>query len=206
MCWGDDGSKAAKEQQRQADAKNAAIEQASGQINGIFDNPARQQQIADYRDAVKQRGMTDLGTQYGDQSRNLKFAMARSGLTSGSSDVDLHDRMGQDYGKGVLQVIANANQAGSNLKNADEAARSRLLTQAATGYGLTDASQNALSSMQSNLQQAQAAIAPQSFADLFSNWQGIYDQSSAAQAQRDALRNGISGLFKPMSAGSGGYY
>ena len=206
MCWGSDGSKAAKEQQAQADAKNAAIEQASGRINGIFDNPARQQQIQDYQNAVQQRGQTDLNTQFGDQGRNLKFAMARSGLTSGSSDVDLHDRLNQDYGKGVLQVLANAKQAGANLRNADEASRSRLLTQAATGYGLTDAPQNALSSMQSNLQSAQSAIAPQSFSDLFANWQGIYDQSSAAQAQRDALRNGISGLFKPTTSSSGVYY
>lgn len=205
MCWGNDGSKAAKQQQQQADQKNAAIDQASGRINGIFDSSARAKQIQDYQNAVQQRGQTDLNAQFGDQGRNLKFSMARSGLTSGSADVDLHDRLNQDYGKGLLQVLSTAKNAGSTLKAQDEASRSRLLAQAASGIGLNDVANQAGNSLLSNLQGANAALVPQTFDSLFSGYNQYTDNADAAKSQRDALNNGLSNLFK-MTPTTGSYY
>lgn len=188
-------SAAARAQQAQADQRDRDIQAATGQVNAIFNDPARAQEIADYQNAVKQRQMMDLNQQFGDQNRDLKFAMARKGLTSGSEDVDLHDRMNQDYGKGVLQVTANAKQAAGNLRAADEASRSRLLTQVASGYGLTDANQQALSSVQSNLQSAQGSIAPAYFDQLFGAYSQIYNQSQVDQSRRQAEIAGLGTFF-----------
>lgn len=203
-------SAAARAQQAQADQRDRDIQNASTQINSIFDNPARQQEVAGYQNAVQQRQMTDLNQQFGDQNRDLKFAMARSGLTAGSEDVDLHDRMNQDYGKGVLQVTANAKQAAGNLRAADEASRSRLLTQAASGYGLTDANQQALASTESNLQTAQGSIAPAYFDQLFGAYSQVYNQSQVDQSRRAAEQAGLGTLFNTAvpnsSASTAGLY
>lgn len=188
-------SSAAKAQQAAADQRDRDIKNASNQINAIFDDPARAQEISDYQNAVQQRQMTDLNTEFGDQSRQLKFAMARQGLTSGSEDVDLHDRMNQDYAKGVLQATAASKQAAGNLQAADEATRSRLLTQAASGYGLTDVNQQALSGAESNLQTAQGSIAPAYFDQLFGDYSTIYNQSQVDQSRRAAEQAGLGTLF-----------
>lgn len=198
-------SNAAQEQQRQADARDRAINQATQQVNAIFNDPSRQQQIADYQGAVQQRGNTDLTKAFDDNARQLKFAMARSGLTSGSADVDLHDRLNDDYGKGVLQVLANAKQAGSSLRGADEASRARLIGQVSTGYGLTEADQNAASALRSNLEQAQGAIAPQTFDQLFGQWADIYNQSQINQSRRQAEQAGLGTLFNQSSTNGARY-
>jgi len=204
-------SRAAREQQAQADARDRAIQQATGQINAIFDDPARAKEVADYQNAVKQRQVMDLNQQFGDQNRNLTFAMARKGLTAGSEDVDLHDRMNQDYAKGVLQATAAAKQAGANLRGADEATRSRLLGQAATGYGLTDANQQALAGAESNLQTAQDSIAPAYFDQLFAAYSQVYNQSQIDASRRAAEQAGLGTLFNTAAPGatsstSGLYY
>lgn len=196
-------SKAAREQQAQAEQRDRDIQAATGQINAIFDDPARAQEIADYQDAVRQRQMLDLDQKFGDQARNLKFAMARKGLTSGSADVDLHDRLNQDYGKGVLQVTAAAKQAGANLRAADEASRARLLGQAATGYGLTDANQQALASVESNLQTAQGSIAPAYFDQLFGGYAQVYNQSQIDKSRRAAEQAGLGTLFNTAAPSTG---
>jgi hypothetical protein len=197
-------SRAAREQQAQADQRDRDIQDASAQINAIFDNPARAQEVRDYQNAVRQRQMGDLNQQFGDQARNLKFAMARSGLTSGSADVDLHDRLNQDYAKGALQVTAAAKQAGANLRSADEATRSRLLGQAATGYGLTDVNQQALSGAESNLQTARGSIAPATFGALFDAYPQIYAQSQLNASRRAAEQAGLGTLFNTAAPGSTG--
>lgn len=203
-------SAAARAQQRQADQRDRDIQNASAQVNAIFDSPERAQERADYENAVRQREMTDLDQQFGDQNRDLKFAMARSGLTSGSADVDLHDRLNQDYGKGVLQVGAAAKQAGANLQGADEASRSRLLTQVSSGLGLTDANQQALSSAESNVQAAQGSIAPAYFDQLFGDYAQVYNQSQIDQSRRQAEQAGLGTLFNTTAQGananSGIYY
>lgn len=195
-------SRAAREQQRQANERDKAIQNATAQVNAIFDNPARAQEITDYQNAVQQRQMGDLNEQFGDQARNLKFALARKGLTAGSEDVDLHDRLNQDYGKGVLMATSAAKQAAANLRGADEATRSRLLTQVASGYGLTDANQQALAGAQSNLQTAQASIAPAYFDQLFGAYAQIYNQSQIDKSRRAAEQAGLGTLFNTTAGSS----
>lgn len=204
-------SSAARAQQAAADQRDRDIKNASNQINAIFDDPARAQEISDYQNAVQQRQMTDLNTQFGDQARQLKFAMARQGLTSGSEDVDLHDRLNQDYGKGVLQATAAAKQAAGNLRAADEATRSRLLGQAASGYGLTDVNQQALSGAESNLQTAQGSIAPAYFDQLLGNYATVYNQSQVDAGHRQAELANLGTYFNStpgssLSVLSGLYY
>lgn len=195
MCFSSGPSKAAQAQQAAANQRDQDIQNASNQINSIFDNPARRKQVQDYQNAVQQEQMTGLNTTFGDNARNLKFAMARSGLSSGSEDVDLHDRLNQDYAKGVLQATSAAKTAASNLTAADEAARSRLLAQAASGVGLTDANTEAGNALASNLQAAQGAIAPATFDQFFGGLSNVYNQSQINASRAAAERAGLGTLF-----------
>lgn len=196
-------SDASQENAYQAKASDIATSDAVQKINDIFNSDSRRQNVQDYGNAVQQRGMTDLDRTFDDNARNLKFAMARSGLTSGSADVDLNDRLNDDYARGVLQVIANAKKAESDLRAADEASRARLISQAQAGYGLTNGAQDALSAMQSNLAQAQSQIAPQTFDQLFSQWANVYDQSQIAKGQREAEMAGLGTLFNNFNQSPG---
>ena len=196
-------SDAAQENAYQAKANDIATSDAVQKINDIFNSDSRRQNVQNYQNAVQQRGMTDLDRTFDDNARNLKFAMARSGLTSGSADVDLHDRLNDDYARGVLQVIANAKKAASDLRAADEASRARLISQAQAGYGLTNGAQDALSAIRGNLEQAQAQIAPQTFDQLFGQLANIYDQSQIAKGQREAEIAGLGTLFNNFNQSPG---
>ena len=76
---------------RQAQEAEAArlrnIADATNRINTAFDAPERQKQYTDFLSALRDKFQTDLGRQHDVAQRNLKFSLARGGLTGGSAEV-----------------------------------------------------------------------------------------------------------------------
>lgn len=206
MCFSSGTNEAAKAQQRQAKQRDQAINEATKQVRAIFDNPARQQQIGQYKRAVKKRGTIGLDKAFNKNNRKLKFAMARSGLTGGSADVDLHDRLNDQYARGLLKVLSRAKQAASGLRASDAASEARLLSEVASGYGLGGANTSAVNALRSNLQGAQAAVAPQSFDQLFGNMAKIYNQSQINKGRRQAEKAGLGTFFNNVGGRGGSKY
>jgi hypothetical protein len=125
MCFGstNKASKAAEE----AEAKRRAeIEAANRRIEAIFASPQRSADILDVEAATRQFLQDDLERKHLDTSRDLKFALARSGLTHGSVDADQNARLGDDFLRGILEVERRAKGAGTSLRAEDQATKNAL--------------------------------------------------------------------------------
>src|SRR5271169_615337 len=93
---------AANAQQQQS------INAATTQINQAFSNPMRQAQIDTYGNKLNDYYTGQVNNQEAINARNLKFAMARSGLTGGSASVDSNNQLQKDYTNGLLQASQQA--------------------------------------------------------------------------------------------------
>src|ERR1700741_4382818 len=105
-------SKAANEANRAEQARQTAIKNTQGAVNQVFDNPKRQGEIADFVNATREFYGQDLSKQKATNDRELKFALARGGLTGGSTQVDQQRHLGEDYQRGLLEVDRKARAAG----------------------------------------------------------------------------------------------
>src|ERR1700743_1870437 len=94
-----------------ANAANAAnqqqqqqIQQSVNQINAAYSNPNRQAQYQTYDTNLNNYLTGQVNNQEAVNARNLKFAMARSGLTGGSAAADSNTQLAKDYSAGLLQA------------------------------------------------------------------------------------------------------
>lgn len=176
----------AAEADRQASIKNT---QAS--INGVFDNPQRQADINNFVGATRQYYTQDLNRQQGNADRSLTFALAKSGLTGGSTQVDQQKLLGEDYGRGLLSVEQKAQGAGANLEAQDQQARSGLISLATQGLDATTAASQADAAMRSNLEAGQSAANLGSLGDSF----GDFNNFASAVKQQQQMRQGYFSTF-----------
>ena len=156
MCMGGGGDKAAKEAQRSEEARQAAIRTTQSRVNQVFNSPSRAGEIADFVAATRDYLTGDLNRQKQDVDRQLKFAMARGGLTGGSVNIDMAKERGRQYERGLLDIENRAQGAGSELEAADQDARARLIQLATSGLDATTAAQQAAAGMRSNIGAAKA--------------------------------------------------
>jgi hypothetical protein len=133
-------------------------------------------------------------------ARNLKFAMARSGLTGGSAAVDSNTQLQKDYTQGLLQASQAATAGTSALEQSDVNAKNQLIGLAQQG-NFTGAiptqvaqAQNASLGAAANYGQAN------SLNNLFAGTAGIYQNEQTAAANRKAQTSPIGSLY-----GSGGF-
>src|SRR5690554_8179011 len=105
---------AQRQAEQQERERQARIDQTTGQINQLFDSPDRQQQITDFQSAMQDFYMQDLNRQKGTADRDLSFALARSGLTGGSRQVDANRTLGEDYQRGILDSERRAQSAAAD--------------------------------------------------------------------------------------------
>jgi hypothetical protein len=197
----DSAQKAAQQQQEQ---QQAAIEQAQSSINAIFNDPSRQADIDDFVDATRQYYQQDLDKQKANADRSLKFALAKSGLTGGSEQVDQQEQLGESYAKGQLQAEQKALGAGASLQDADEQARQRLIALATSGLDATNAATESSEALRTDLQSAQAQANADSLGDVFSSFNNFAKNVDTAQQQRDAYKQ-LYSLYGPIQTTGGGY-
>lgn len=192
MCLGDSGAVGA------ADAAEAKRQQqiaaTTARIRGLFDDPAREQEYAAHRDNVLEYNMDAHEEGATDAARNLKFALARKGLSGGSAHVDAKTRLDGNIADQALSIGRFADQSANNLRSADERSKQTLITQAQTGLDANTAGDQALSNMQFNLDQASADTTYGGIGDLMSNIALLNQQNAQAQ--------GRSRVQSPLSPGA----
>lgn len=170
--------------------RQANIARAQQRINTVFDNPAREGDIADFVSALRDYQLQDLDRQKADTDRDLRFAMARGGLTGGSVNRDTNKEFAEEYLRGRLNVENRAQGAGSQLRAQDQDARARLITLATAGLDATTAAQQAAAGLRSNLENARATGYGQQMGDQFATFGGFIknrrEEAARRQANRDA--------------------
>lgn len=202
---GGGSNRAANEANRMEQERQAQIAATQGRVNQIFNDPSRAADISDYVGAVREYFTDDLNRQKTDSDRQLRFALARGGLTGGSTQRDQQQRFAEDYGRGVLNIEQRALGAGADLEASDQDARARLIQLATSGLDATTAAQQASAAMRSNLQAGRSTAMAQGLGDMFGSVKGFADQAKDAYNTRRANRDAQISLYGP-SAATGFYY
>lgn len=202
------GNSAAKEANREEQRRQAAIKGTQARVNDVFNSPQRAADISDFVNATRSFYQQDLDRQKADADRGLKFALAKSGLTGGSTQVDQQGLLADNYGRGQLQVEQKAQGAGASLSAADQDARSRLISLATSGLDATTAAQQASAAMRSNLQAGQSQAQLGSIADSFGQAMPFIQAAKEAQKTRQSYYSTFGGknaaLYGGGNTGYGG--
>lgn len=175
---------AANAAQREEQARQARVREATARIDAAFDAPARQAQYNEYLTALRGLYRTDADRQKGVADRNLRFSLARAGLTGGSAAVDARNTLGDEYSRGILEAEQRAQSGVAELRSADQGARLNLIGLANAGTDATAAATNAAAAMRANLAAARGAGRTQALGDLFGNTADIYRRQQLAAATR----------------------
>jgi hypothetical protein len=202
---GGSGGNAAKEQQRAEEQRQAQIKATQRRIESTFATPEREADIASFLDATRQFYTQDANRQQGDASRNLRFALARSGQTGGQLQADQGGRLFETYQRGLLEADRRAQAAASDLRASDQQAKTNLFGLAASGLDATTAAQNASQALRSNLSGAKASATEGSLGDLFGSFGDVYKSSIEQQEKNRAQRDVYSTLYAPRTNAGGGF-
>lgn len=195
MCGG--SNSAAKQAQRDEEARQQQIAQSTAQINSIFDDPSRTSQYDQLAKDTTSYYTNQLDQQKAKNDRQLRFTLARNGQVGGSVQTDLGTQAGKDYLQGVLEAQRRGLSAGASLRSQDEQSRANLIAAAQGGLDATSAASQAASALQSNLQAAQPAATANAFGDAFSDFATIYQKSQDAKALRDGQLYAYNTIYQP---------
>ncbi|MDC7800294.1 hypothetical protein PQS91_10585 [Stenotrophomonas geniculata] len=169
------------------------IRESQGRINQVFDNPRRARDIADFVSATRTKLMDDLNRQNTDAARELKFSLARGGLSGGSVNLDQNRRLADEYNRGLINVEGRAQGAGAQLEAADQDARARLIQLATSGLDATTAASQAAAGLRSNFENARSQAFGEQLGDQFATIGGFVknrrEEAARRQANRDANFN-----------------
>lgn len=184
---------------RAAAAANAQsqqqIQSAITQINNAYSSPQRQQQYQTYKNNLNSYYTGQVNTQEAQNARNLKFAMARSGLTGGSAAVDSNTQLQKDYTQGLLQASQAAQSGEASLQQSDINAKNQLISLAQQG-NYTGSIPTAVSEAQgASLNAAQSYANANALGNLFSGTSQIYNNEATAAANRKAQTSPIGSLY-----------
>lgn len=188
---------ASKQAQANENARQQQIQQSTGQINSIFDNPTRTAQYGQLAKDTTGFFTQDLDQQKAVTDRNMRFAMARNGQTGGSVQTDQGAQIGKDYLKGVIEAQRRGQGAAADLQSRDETSRANMIAQAQGGLDATSAASNSASAMRSNLQAGQATSTANSLGDMFGGFAQIYQRSQDAAQLRNGQLYAYNTVYQP---------
>jgi hypothetical protein len=172
------------------DALQAAI--AAGNVYQDKRN-ARQDLYDQQNQAVYELNKNKLDEDYADAARTNRFALARNGLTGGSADIDSMADLQDRYAKGLVDAKGLGQTAAADLQQADETAKSNLISLAEAGLDAGSAANQATSSLNSNYQSALGDRSASTIANYFNNMGQLYLTNKLNQAMQDAYANGYYG-------------
>lgn len=175
---------AGKEANRMEQERRAQVAATTGQINNAFNNPARQQQYADFLANTRKYYTDDLNRQNTDNNRQLKFSLARSGQTGGSVAVDAGKQAGQKYQRALIDADRVAQQSESDLRNADDRARLDLIAMASQGLDATTGASQATSMLRNNLAGAVPTMQAAGLDNVFGSFAQMFERSRADAERR----------------------
>ena len=190
---GPDPAEAAAEAEKKRKEEIAA---AQRRIEGIFSSPSREKEILDFIGAQRGYLQSDLDRQHTKNRLQTKFATARSGLSGGSVDVDRNRTLAETYLRGIAEAERRAQNAGADLRSADQQSKQTLFNQILSGADVGTAATNAAQLMRINSQQAAQDSYVNAFQGLFGDFGDIYKQSREAAGERRASQD-YGSLFGP---------
>lgn len=194
-------AQAETERQQQIDA-------ALKSLNDLFASPARQAQYQQYGQDTFNTLKTALDQNEKEAARRLNFGLVRSGNLGGSEDIVQHGLLQRDYSKGLLNASNQAQSASAQLQGADQALKSQIYNMILGGMSATDAAQQAMAGMQTDINAARNLVAPATLDQTFGDLAQHYLHSQAAQGAAAAYANAPSlsyyfGNSPSVSMGSG---
>lgn len=194
--FGGGSDKAVKAANAAEEERQRELQAAQRRIESIFNSPERNQQIEQFIDAQRSYLQSDLDRSHADNSRELKFATARSGLSGGSVDVDKNKDLAELYLRGIAEAERRAQNSGAELRSQDQASKQSLMSSVLSGGDVTTAAQNAAQYMRNNAQLAKQDAGVGAFDTLFGNLGGYYKNSREAAGERRASQE-FGSLFGP---------
>lgn len=161
---------------------------AGASAEAATNKAAREKLYGDTRAASYDLNKTKLDQDREASSRELKFALARSGLFGGSTDVDQHALEQRAYDRGILDTGTMADTGVADLRSQDEQSRLGLLSQVNAGVDAGSALSSARDQLSINAQRADAAARGNTIANLFNNIGLLYDRQNQGAGVLDARR------------------
>ena len=181
------GSNRIAEQQERREAERlATIQQGMGAVNSIFDSPGRNDEINEVLAARRGLYFDELGRQKGDADRQLKFALARSGLAGSRQSVDNARLLGEQHQRATVDAENLAQNEANQLRMSDEDARADLIRLVQSGADVTTASNAATARMQQNLSGARTSGNVSALGDVFGSFSDLYKRSRERAGERAA--------------------
>jgi len=196
--------KASKAAQAGEDQRRQQVTDTQRRIEDIYSAPGRENDIRDVEGATRDYLQGDLNRQNTTAGRELKFALARSGQTMGSTDANQNRKLAEAFLRGSVEVQRRAGAAGNSLRQADQSAKLGLFSQALAGLDMTTATRQAGESMRNNIGMARADAMQTGLGDVFGDLGNIYKRSREKSGEEQAERYRYNTFFTPNSYYSGG--
>lgn len=198
MCGSSNrAARAAEQAERERQARVGANVES---INRAF--AGREGQYADFLDALRSYYTSDLNRQQQDASRQLKFALARSGLTGGSQAAYAGKELAREANRGAITAEQRAQNALASLRAQDEQSRLAMISLAQSGQNIGDAATQTANALRANINAAQSEGLASGLGDVFGNTAATYKAMKEAAALRRGLKD--SEIYaNPFTRGSG---
>jgi hypothetical protein len=196
--WGADmgtGSSATNAAAAANAQQQAAIQNSVNQINAAYGSAGRQAQYQQYGNNLDQYYTNQVNENEANQARNVKFAMARSGLTGGSAATDANTQLQKDYTQGLLQASRQAQAGQASLQQSDINAKNQLISLAQQGGNIGSIPGQVSAAQSAALGSAQNYGDANSLANLFSGTAQIYQNEQTAAANRKAQQSPIGSIY-----------
>lgn len=183
---GSSNNKALKYQKQQDAERKATIEAAKARVNEVYSSANRFEDYQNVEDATRALLVSDLDRQKGDADRQTKFALARQGLSHGSTDIDQNRRLAEDYLRGVVEAERRSRSAGADLMSRDQETKAGLFSQILGGMDASTAGMQAASALRANVANSASGDYQTGFNNLFGNMADFWKTSKTAAADRRA--------------------
>lgn len=180
------GSSAANAANAANAQQQAQIQNSVNQINAAYTNPNRTNQYEAYNKNLSNYYTGQVNDQEATNARNLKFAMARSGLSGGSAAIDSNTQLQKDYTQGLLQASQQAQAGTSALEQSDINAKNQMISMAQAGGSIGQIPGQVASQQQTSLNAAQNYGNANAVNNLFAGTSQIYNNEQTAAANRKA--------------------
>lgn len=200
---GSSSNNAADEANRLEKERQDKVTEATAKIDSIYNSDSRTQQYDDYVNSLRSYYTDDANRQKAIADRNLKFSMARAGLTGGSASADAGKTLADEYNRGTIQAETQAQASLADLMSQDNQSRLNLIQLANAGTDATSAASNAASAMRASLSSAENNAKSQGLGDIFAGTADVYKkQTEAAEKRRQQLATYGSNYATPFSTGA----
>lgn len=185
--------RAEQDRQRQVERGRTAVDQAM---------TGREAEYGQFVNALREHLLSDLTRQQSQAARQLRFGLARGGLTAGSFAGDAGTNLARESSLGQMGAERRVQGAEADLRGADENTRLNLYQLVQGGADATTAAQRAGAAMRSNLSGAMGANLSEGLGNVFGGTADLYRRQQEAAERRRGLRE--SQLYaSPFTRGDG---